>query len=117
MDLGLLTIESVRAAVAQRAVTATVLAEDFYRKIEADDPAIHAYLLLSRERALAQAARIDALAEKGDPLPPLAGVPIAIKDVLLTRGVGTSAGSKILEHYIPPYDSTAVARLEAAGAV
>src|SRR5207253_7970427 len=72
---------------------------------------------LCRERALSQAARIDALAAKGDPLPPLAGVPIAIKDVMVTRGVRTTAGSKILENYIPPYDCTAVARLESAGAI
>src|SRR5713226_9753316 len=117
MELDLLTIESARTAVVRREVAATALAQKFYRKIEADDPAIHAYLTLCRDRALSQAARIDALAEKGDPLPPLAGVPIAIKDVLMTRGVRTSAGSKVLEHYIPPYDCSAVARLEEAGAL
>jgi aspartyl-tRNA(Asn)/glutamyl-tRNA(Gln) amidotransferase subunit A len=117
MDLNLLTVESARAAVAERKITATTLAESFYRKIADEDPAIHAYLTLSRERALEQAARMDALADKGDPLPPLAGVPIAVKDVMVTRGVRTTAGSKILENYVPPYDCTAVARLEAAGAV
>jgi aspartyl-tRNA(Asn)/glutamyl-tRNA(Gln) amidotransferase subunit A len=60
---------------------------------------------------------MDALVAKGEKLPPLGGVPIAIKDVLVTRGVRTTAGSKILGNYIPPYDCTAVARLEAAGAV
>ena len=57
------------------------------------------------------------MAAEGKPLPPLAGVPIAIKDVMVTRGVRTTAGSKILENFVPPYDCTAVARLEAAGAV
>ena len=60
---------------------------------------------------------MDALVAAGKPLPPLAGVPIAIKDVISTRGVRTTCGSKILEHYVPPYDATAVERLEAAGAV
>ena len=60
---------------------------------------------------------MDSLAAKGEELPPLGGVPVGIKDVMVTRGVRTTAGSKILANYIPPYDCTAVARLEAAGAV
>jgi aspartyl-tRNA(Asn)/glutamyl-tRNA(Gln) amidotransferase subunit A len=117
MDLNLLTVASTRTAIAERSVTATQLAESFYKKIEAEDGEINAYLTLSKERALAQAGRIDTLAGKGDPLPPLAGVPVAIKDVMVTRGVRSTAGSKILGNYVPPYDSTAVARLEEAGAV
>jgi aspartyl-tRNA(Asn)/glutamyl-tRNA(Gln) amidotransferase subunit A len=117
MDLNTLTVSSTATAVEQRQVTATALAEEFYRKIEVEDKEIHGYLTLSRERALASAARIDALADKGNPLPPLAGVPLAIKDVMITRGVKTTAGSKILGNFIPPYDCTAVACLEAAGAV
>ena len=101
----------------ERQTTATALAEAFYEKIEKEDPAIGAYLTLCRERALEQAARMDALADKGEPLPALGGVPVAIKDVMVTRGVRTTAGSKILENFIPPYDCTAVARMEAAGAV
>jgi len=117
MDLNVLTVESTRVAIRERQITATALAESFYKKIEAEDKPIHAYLTLSRERALAQAARIDAVAGRGDPLPPLAGVPVAIKDVMVTRNVRSTAGSKILENFIPPYDCTAVAKLEAAGAV
>jgi len=117
MDLNSLTVASAVTAIRERQVTATALAEDFYRKIAAEDGEIHSFLTLSKERALAAAASVDALAGKGDPLPPLAGVPVAIKDVMVTRGVRTTAGSKILENYIPPYDCTAVARLEAAGAV
>ena len=117
MDLNSLTVASTVSAVRERQVTATALAEDFYRKIAAEDGEIHSFLTLSKERAMAAAANIDALADKGDPLPPLAGVPVAIKDVMVTRGVRTTAGSKILEDYIPPYDCTAVARLESAGAV
>src|SRR5574337_1652060 len=110
MDLGKLTIDSTRAAIERRETTATALAEGFYKKIEAEDHKIHAYLTLCRERALVQAAKVDALAEKGEPLPPLAGVPVAIKDVMVTCGVRTTAGSKILQHYFPPCDATAVER-------
>jgi aspartyl-tRNA(Asn)/glutamyl-tRNA(Gln) amidotransferase subunit A len=74
-------------------------------------------LSLTKERALEQAERVDALAAKGDPLPPLAGVPVGIKDVLVTQGAPATAGSKILEGYWPPYDATAVSKLDAAGAV
>src|SRR3954447_2456625 len=117
MDLTGLTIDSARAAVVERKTSATALAEAFYAKIESDDPKIGAYLILSHERGLDKAAEIDRLADKGDRLPPLAGVPVGIKDVLVTKGVRTTAGSKILGNYVPPYDCTAVARLEAAGAV
>src|SRR5437899_1835907 len=117
MGLKSLTIDVARAAVQQRKASAVSLAESFYTKIQTDDPKIGAYLTLSKERALAKAAEIDKLAEKGERLPVLGGVPVAIKDVMVTKGVRTTAGSKILGNYIPPYDCTAVARLEAAGAV
>ena len=81
------------------------------------NPQLNVYLALTKERALKQAERVDALAAKGDPLPPLAGVPVGIKDVLMMQGAPATAGSKILEGYLPPYDATAVARLEAEGAV
>ncbi len=115
--LEFLTIDAARSAVQERKTTATALAESCYARIEKADPQIGAFLTLSKERALAKASEIDALAAKGEKLPPLGGVPVAIKDVLVTRGVRTTAGSKILGNYVPPYDCTAVARLEAAGAV
>ncbi len=117
MDIATLTIAATRAAIAERRTSAASLVEDFYRKITAEDPEIHAWLTLTEERALAQARRIDELVAKGNPLPPLAGVPVGVKDVMVTKGVRTTAGSKILENFIPPYDCTAVARLEAAGAM
>src|SRR5246500_175853 len=117
MELSSLTIESARSAVQQRKTTAVALAEAHYERIQKEDGQIGAFLTLTKERALEQAGRIDRLAAEGKPLPPLAGVPVGIKDVLCTRGVRTTAGSKILDKYIPPYDSTAVARMEAAGAV
>jgi aspartyl-tRNA(Asn)/glutamyl-tRNA(Gln) amidotransferase subunit A len=117
MDLNLLTIDAARSAVQERETSATALAESFYAKIESDDPKIGAFLTLSKERAMAKAAQMDALAAKGEKLPPLGGVPVAIKDVMVTKGIRTTAGSKILGNYVPPYDCTAVARLEAAGAL
>ncbi len=117
MNLNLFTIDSARSAVQERKVSAAALAESFYARIEIDDPKIGAFLTLSKDRAMAKAAEIDALAAKGEKLPPLGGVPVAIKDVMVTKGVRTTAGSKILGNYVPPYDCTAVARMEAAGAV
>src|SRR5437868_475285 len=113
----LLNIEQVRTGLAERKATAAALVEDFYARIQQEDSEIGAFLTLSKERAAAKAAEIDKLAEAGNPLPPLAGVPVAIKDVMVTRGVRTTAGSKILDNFVPPYDCTAVARMEAAGAV
>jgi aspartyl-tRNA(Asn)/glutamyl-tRNA(Gln) amidotransferase subunit A len=124
MRLDAVTIETVRAGVASGAVTAAAMAEQHYAKIAADDgPAssggkgINSFLALSRERAMAQAAKIDAIAAKGEALPPLAGVPIGIKDVLTLVGSPATSGSLILKGYMPPYDATVVAKLEAAGAV
>ncbi len=117
MSLNSLTIDSTRNAVAAKQISACALVEQFYSKIKAEDPEIHAYLTLCEERALRQARQIDNLVNKGAALPPLAGVPIGIKDVMVTNGVRTTAGSKILENFIPPYDCTAVSRLEAAGAI
>src|SRR6202046_4293319 len=117
MELEDLTIEGARAAIASKQITATDLAERHYARIGAQDGIINSFLSLSRERALLQARKIDEMAAKGDVLPPLAGVPVGIKDVLVMRGAPATAGSLILKGYRPPYDATAVAKLEAAGAV
>src|SRR5271169_4959331 len=111
------TIDGVREALAARKISARELTHEFYGRIAARNPVLNAFLALSPERAFAQADKIDTAIADGELLPPLAGVPVAIKDVLSTRGTTTSCGSKILEHYVPPYDATAVERLEAAGAV
>ena len=117
LELESLTIDGARAAVVSGETTATALAELHYGRIEAQDEEINSFLALSRERALGQAATIDAMAAKGDELPVLAGVPIGIKDVLAMQGVPATAGSLILKGYRPPYDASVVTKLEAAGAV
>jgi len=117
MDLKSLTVDAARTAVQERTTTALALTEAHYAQIQKEDGQIGAFLTLSKERALEQADRMDRMAADGKTLPALGGVPVGIKDVMSTRGLRTTAGSKILENYIPPYDCTAVARMEAAGAV
>src|SRR3954470_14117365 len=120
LDLNLLTVSSARASVQERQTTATALVESFYTKIQTEDRQsgqVNAYLTLTRDRALEQAKRMDSIVDCGNPLPALGGVPVGIKDVMVTKGVRTTAGSKILGNYVPPYDCTAGARLDAAGAV
>lgn len=111
------TIDEVRGAIEAKKASAREIAAEYFKRIAAKNKELNVYLTLSEERAYAQADRVDALVAAGKPLPPLAGVPIAVKDVISTRGVRTTCGSKILENYIPPYDATSVTRLEAAGAV
>src|SRR5438874_5824412 len=111
------TIDGIKHELTAKKLTSRKLSTDFYRKINTRNPELNAFLEPSPERAYAQADKIDALIAAGKPLPPLCGVPVAIKDVLSTRGITTTCGSKILRNYIPPYDATAVARLEEAGAI
>jgi aspartyl-tRNA(Asn)/glutamyl-tRNA(Gln) amidotransferase subunit A len=112
-----LTMDAARSAMASGEVSATALAELHYERIAAEDGQINSFLALSRERAMTQAAKIDDMAARGEALPPLAGIPIGIKDVLTMVGSPATAGSLILKGYRPPYDATAVAKLEAAGAL
>jgi len=111
------TIAAVRDALLTKKTSARELVKDFFDQIERRNPELNAFLALCPERAYAQADRVDAAITKGQPLPPLAGVPVAVKDVISTQGVRTTCGSKILENYTPPYDATAIERLEKAGAV
>jgi aspartyl-tRNA(Asn)/glutamyl-tRNA(Gln) amidotransferase subunit A len=117
MDIRLLTVESTRIAIREKQFTSGRVVDEFYKKIVAEDPEIQAYLTLCQDRAQQKARQIDDLVGRGEALPPLAGVPVAIKDVMVTKGIRSTAGSRILQNFIPPYDCTAVARLEAAGAI
>lgn len=117
MKLEALTIDATRSALSEGDYTATELAELHYAEIASRDGKINSFLALSRERAMAQASKIDGMAAKGESLPPLAGVPVGVKDVLVMQGSPATAGSLILKGYCPPYDATSVAKLEAAGAV
>ena len=117
MDLNVLTVGAVRTAVAEQNLNPVTLVEEFYKKIDAEDSGIGAFLTLCKERALAKAHEVQKAADRGDALGPLAGVPVAIKDVMVMKGVRSTAGSKILDNFVSPYDCTAVKRLEDAGAI
>jgi aspartyl-tRNA(Asn)/glutamyl-tRNA(Gln) amidotransferase subunit A len=117
MDIASLTIDQVREGVLARRFSAVELAAQALRFAEAENPKTNAYLRFSPERALAAARRVDERVARGEDPGPLAGVPVAVKDVILTKGLVTTCGSRLLANYVPPYDATAVERLEAAGGV
>ncbi len=98
-------------------VSARELTDQHLSRIEAVEPSINAYTEVTVERARADADRIDAARAAGEQLPPLAGVPLAIKDNLCTQGVRTTCSSRMLETFVPPYESTVTERLWGAGAV
>ncbi|MFT3913086.1 MAG: Asp-tRNA(Asn)/Glu-tRNA(Gln) amidotransferase subunit GatA [Anaeromyxobacteraceae bacterium] len=112
-----LTLADAGRKVAAREVTSRQLTEAALRRVEATDPKVGAFLAVTADRALAAADAADARAARAGRRSPLDGVPVAVKDILLTKGVETTAGSRILEGFVPPYSATVVERLEAAGAV
>jgi len=110
-------IHELTDAYRRGGLTPTAVAEAYLARIDALDGRVGAYLTVMREQALAAARESELRWRAGKPLGPLDGVPVALKDVLCTRGVRTTCGSKMLEAFVPPYDATVVARLRAAGAV
>jgi aspartyl-tRNA(Asn)/glutamyl-tRNA(Gln) amidotransferase subunit A len=117
MQVSSLTIEGVKNGLRAREFSARELAQEALRFAEAENPKTNAYLRFSPERALAAAQSVDEKLARGEDPGPLAGVPLAIKDVIVTKGLTTTCGSRLLENYVPPYDATAVVRLERAGGV
>ena len=111
------TASAIRDDIASGRVSAVEVCRAFLDRTTSVNAALNVFNLVSAERALAQAAGIDRRRAAGDTLGPLAGVPVAIKDNLCVRGMTTTASSRILEHFVPPYDATVVARLAAADAV
>jgi len=116
MDLTALTATQIRERLVKKECTAQELVRAHLENIARKDGEVRSYITLSPERALEQARKIDGMIEAGEPLPRLAGIPTAVKDVILTKGVRTTCGSKMLDNYIPQYDATATIRLERAGA-
>jgi aspartyl-tRNA(Asn)/glutamyl-tRNA(Gln) amidotransferase subunit A len=112
-----LTIQEIHGLLARREASAEEIARAHVERIKRDDANLRSYLSISEEKAMEQARAVDRRIAAGQPLLPLSGVPVAVKDVLLTRGLKTTCASKMLENFVAPYDATAVERLEAAGAV
>ena len=111
------SISSIREGLAAKTFSAEEIAREALAFAEAENPKTNAYLALSPDRALAAARAVDAKLAKGEDPGALAGVPVAVKDVIVTRGLKTTCASKMLANYVPPYDATAVIRLEQAGGV
>ena len=111
------SVTAIAARVRAGELTAEKATEQSIARTSALDGEVHAFLRVARDEALAQARAIDQKRARGEALGPLAGVPIAIKDAICTRGIESTAGSKILAGYVPPYDATVIARLRAADAV
>jgi len=113
----LLTAAEAGGLIANRELSSAELTRAYLERISAVEARVHAFVRLTDELALKQAAEIDARIAAGEKLGPLAGVPIALKDILCTRGMTTTCCSRILENYVPPYDATVIQRLKEAGLV
>jgi aspartyl-tRNA(Asn)/glutamyl-tRNA(Gln) amidotransferase subunit A len=117
VDLARLTIHETRDLIRRGGASPVDVVRAYLDRIERLDGRLHAYLTVTGEAALAEAQRIAAAARGPAPRPVLAGIPLAVKDVICTQGVRTTCGSRILADFVPPYDATAMVRLRAAGAV
>ncbi len=105
------------ASILSGEITSRQLVETVFVCIHTTNPSINAYITLNETEAIRKAEEVDSRVSAGDPVGPLAGIPVALKDLLCTRELLTTAGSRILENFIPPYDATSVARLREADAV
>src|SRR5687768_15108024 len=117
MSLNERTATELLALQATGEATAEAIADAFLAAIRSRDPQVKAFLHVDEEAARQQARAVDAKRKKGEKLGALAGVPVAVKDVLCTKGVPTTCSSKMLRNFVPPYDAHVVERLKAADAV
>ena len=97
--------------------SAVEITQDYLDRIAALEPKLHSYLTVTADQALAQARQVDAKIAAGDELGMLAGIPLAIKDNMCTKGIRTTCASKVLENFVPPYESTVTQKLMEAGAI
>jgi len=111
MELSQITINKIHRGLSEKEFSAVELVESFFRKIDSEDSKIFSYLSLNKKRALFQAREVDELISRGEDIPLLAGVPFAVKDNMLVEGLKCTAGSKILENYLAPYNATVIERL------
>jgi len=115
VDLYRLTIHELRDLLNKRQVTALQVAQAFLVRIGRVEERVDAFMEITPRNALGLARKFDGDRAKGDAVPPCAGIPLAIKDVICTRGITTTCSSKILENFVPPYDATVMRKLRAAG--
>ena len=111
------TIHQLHAMLKSGETTSTALTESVFSRIEEVEERIHSYLTLTREQAMEAAERADERYRRGDPLGAMDGIPVGVKDIFLTEGIRTTAGSKILDNFTAPYDGTVISRIREAGAV
>ncbi|MBP1721128.1 MAG: aspartyl/glutamyl-tRNA(asn/gln) amidotransferase subunit [Deltaproteobacteria bacterium] len=116
MALNELTIHELKDKIKKREISAREVADDVFKRIDAVEGKVHSYITLMREPAYEAAERADRDIREGK-INALTGIPVALKDIMCTRGVKTTCGSHILHNFIPPYDATVVKKLRAAGAV
>jgi aspartyl-tRNA(Asn)/glutamyl-tRNA(Gln) amidotransferase subunit A len=116
-DLTTLDVAALQELLQKGEVSAVEVTRSYLDRITAEDPRLASYLYVDSENAVATATAVDEARARGDELGPLAGVPVALKDVIVTRDVPTTSGSRILEGWHPPYDATVAARLKAARTV
>ena len=117
MNYNKLTIKDAHEKLKRREITCVDLVTDCFKQIRKYDETIHAFLTLCEESALLEAVEVDRKIERGDEIGVLCGIPYSVKDVILTKGVRTTAGSKMLENFIAPYDATVIKKLKNAGAI
>lgn len=116
MDLLKASFKEVSSAVQEKKISVSEITQFFLKRIDALNPKLNAYVTMNSE-AIAQAKILDQRLAEGEDIGPMAGVMFGIKDMLCTKGLKTTAGSKMLQNFIPPYDSTVVARLKKSGVV
>ena len=117
MKLHQLTIHELQEKLKKAEVSSEEITASVFQRVDAVEDRVHSYITLMRESALEQAQAADQRIKQGRTVGPLDGIPIALKDILCTKGVTTTCGSRMLHNYIPPYDATITAKLRAAGAV
>jgi len=117
LTLNQLTAHEVINLIRKKKITAYEVMQDIFNQIDRVDNLIRAFLVLNKEEALKQAKEVDIKAKNGEKLPPLAGIAVAIKDIIATQGTETTCGSKILKGFVPPYNATVINKLKEAGAI
>jgi aspartyl-tRNA(Asn)/glutamyl-tRNA(Gln) amidotransferase subunit A len=117
MNLAALTLHDASEKLRRREISSVELTGAVFQRIDTTDDKIHAYITLARESAIEQAKQADARLRSEPQASPLLGIPIAVKDNFLTRGLRTTCASKILGDFMPPYEATTIAKLRDAGAV